>query len=225
MPNDPKRVKCLVCSSDFRTVDILVTSVPGHRKAPKHISALTARTTPTSSGPSLLPLPIPIASAVMLLADRYGDEYNDSTEDMPLAGTSQARTENPFVETISYGGEILDAAGGQVLFSAGQVPVPESLESNNLWTQMEDLEYCDHTVFADMSPMMADLFDKMDDCTVSDAVWAMAAMGKLDKPQSWTHIKICDSGIDDSDEEDADTTGLGDFNNDWAPHRSKSVCR
>ncbi|KAJ7936174.1 hypothetical protein B0H13DRAFT_1589779, partial [Mycena leptocephala] len=94
---------------------------------------------------------------------------------------------NPFDSTIAYGGEILDAHGNIIMFSAGEIPVDES--ANDIWRELDNLEYCDHTLFADMTPMMGDLFDKTDDCTVSDAVRAMA-----------------DMGLDDSnEEEDADT--------------------
>ncbi|KAJ7857220.1 hypothetical protein B0H13DRAFT_2237721 [Mycena leptocephala] len=51
---------------------------------------------------------------------------------------------------------------------------------------------------------MADMFDKTDDCTVSDAVRAMAAMGECNMVRSWTCLKIPDSGLDESDEEDDD---------------------
>ncbi|KAJ6528118.1 hypothetical protein B0H19DRAFT_1214630 [Mycena capillaripes] len=93
------------------------------------------------------------------------------------------------------------------MFSAGEVPAVDSSESIRIWREMENLEYYDHTIFADMKPMMADMFDKTDDCTLSDAVRAMAAMG-----------------LDESDEEDDDdSSSAGVFNEDWAPHGSKAV--
>ncbi|KAJ7856799.1 hypothetical protein B0H14DRAFT_2578630 [Mycena olivaceomarginata] len=71
---------------------------------------------------------------------------------------------NPFDSTIAYGVEILD--------SHGKIPVDESV--NDIWRDLDNSDYGDRTVFADMTPMMADVFDKTDDCTVSDAVRAMA---------------------------------------------------
>ncbi|KAJ7907858.1 hypothetical protein B0H13DRAFT_2331953 [Mycena leptocephala] len=127
-------------------------------------------------------------------------------EEMLLAGPSYTgNIDNPFDGTVSYGGEIFDGAGNEVMFSAGKVPEDSSEPNLNLWRAMENVEYCDHTIFADMTPMMADFFDKTDDCTVSEAVRAMAAMG-----------------LDDSDEEDSDEPSSAEFD-DWAPHGSKSI--
>jgi hypothetical protein len=160
----------------------------------------------------------------MTLTDLCGNDPLDSDEDMPLAsisGTGDGKS--LFSEAISYGGEILDAAGDQVMFSVGEAPVVDSSESNRVWRDMENLEYYDHTIFADMTPMMADLFDKTDDCTVSDAVRAMAAMGEY-MVCTWTSLKICNSGLDESDEEDGDDGSLaGESDSNWAPHGSKSV--
>ncbi|KAJ7862000.1 hypothetical protein B0H14DRAFT_3615232 [Mycena olivaceomarginata] len=207
----PRRLKCLVCSSNAGTVSLLPTSIANHRKSPKHASALRATAGPTPSGPTLLQPPVPkdpSRPAVMTLAAHYADDPLDSDEDMPLAGISGMEHGNSlFNEAISYGGEIFDAAGEQVMFSAGEIPAVDSSESNRIWREMENLGYYDHTIFADMTPMMADMFDKTDDCTVSDAVRAMAAMG-----------------IDESDEEnDDDSSPAGVFNEDWAPHGSKTV--
>jgi hypothetical protein len=158
----------------------------------------------------------------MALSERYGDDYDNLDEEMPFASTSSAgNIGNPFEGTISYGAELLDSAGNQVMFSAGEVPAVEKLD--DLWRQIENLDYCDHTIFADMTPMMADLFDKPEDCTVSDAVRAMEAMGKSSIPCRWMVLKSGIPGIDDSDEEDADDTGSGEFDEDWAPHGSKCV--
>jgi hypothetical protein len=77
---------------------------------------------------------------------------------------------------------------------------------------------------ADMTPMMADLFDKPDDCTVSEAVRAMEAMGMSNIPCRQMCLQNCASGFDDSDEEDSDETGSGEFDDSWAPHGSKTVC-
>jgi hypothetical protein len=109
------------------------------------------------------------------LAERFENHGDDLNDDFAM---SSAPVENPFNATIAYGGEILDSDGHQVLFSAGEVPVDDS--ANDVWRSLRNLEYHDHTTFADMTPMMADLFDKTDDCTVSEAVRAMEAMGKLD---------------------------------------------
>ncbi|KAJ7843916.1 hypothetical protein B0H14DRAFT_3688226, partial [Mycena olivaceomarginata] len=111
--------------------------------------------------------------------------------------------ENPFDGTISYRSQILDAKGDPIMFSAGVILVDDS--ANDIWKEINDLEYTGHTIFADMSPMMAELFDKTDDCTVSEAVQAMAAMG-----------------FEDSDDEaEAESATDTDFDNDWAPHGSK----
>ena len=96
---------------------------------------------------------------------------------MDEAPAIPATSLNPFDGSIAYNSEILDASGNKVMFSAGEIPVDES--EKNILREIEDLEYFDHTVLADMTPMMADLFDKSDDCTVSDAVRAMQAMGEL----------------------------------------------
>ncbi|KAJ6514072.1 hypothetical protein DFH09DRAFT_1196865, partial [Mycena vulgaris] len=84
--------------------------------------------------------------------------------------------DNPFEGAIAYDDGIFDADGDQVMFSVGEIPDDNS--STDVWTEMENLAYCDHTVFADMTPTMAELFDKTADCTVSEAVRAMAAMGE-----------------------------------------------
>ncbi|KAJ7135191.1 hypothetical protein C8R43DRAFT_846381, partial [Mycena crocata] len=126
----------------------------------------------------------------------------ESDDEMPLPRL--ADSENPFTGTVTYGSRILDTHGNAIMFSAGEVPVDES--GNDVWKAMESLEYCDHTVFADMTPMMAELFDKTDDCTVSDAVRAMAAMDDEEK-----------------EEEEANAAGKGEFDTDWAPHGSKSM--
>jgi hypothetical protein len=161
----------------------------------------------------------------MTLTDLCGNDSLDSDEDMPLAGTSGIGTgTGPFSEAISYGREIFDSTGDQVMFSVGEVPVEDSSESNRVWKDMENLEYYDHTVFADMTPMMADMFDKTDDCTVSDAVRTMAAMGEYNMVPTWISLKICDPGLDDSDEEEEDGGSLaGESDANWAPHGSKSV--
>ncbi|KAJ6477662.1 hypothetical protein C8R45DRAFT_783494, partial [Mycena sanguinolenta] len=136
----------------------------------------------------------------MALSERWsGCESNDFDD-----SNSQRENTNPFSETIAYGGEILDAEGSSIMFSAGEIPVDNS--ANDIWEDSENLDYYDHTVFADMTPMMADLFDKTDDCTVLDAVRAMAAMG-----------------IDDSDEEENVDTQPREFDSDWAPHGSKPM--
>jgi hypothetical protein len=123
----------------------------------------------------------------MTLAAHYVDDPLDSDEDMPLAGISGMEHGNSlFNEAISYGGENFDAAGEQVMFSAGEVPAVDSSDSNWIWREKENLGYYDHTIFADMTPMMADMFDKTDDCTVSDAVRAMAAMGEYNMACSRT---------------------------------------
>jgi hypothetical protein len=167
-----------------------------------------------------------LTAAVTTLAELYTNDPLDSDEEMPLAGTSgDGHSNNPFYEAILYGGEILDAAGNQVMFSAGEVPATDSSESNKIWREKENLEYYDHRIFADMTPMMADMFDKTDDCTVSDAVRAMAAMGECNIVRRWTYLKISDAGLDESDEEDGDDDGspAGEFDDNWAPHGSKSV--
>ncbi|KAJ7862286.1 hypothetical protein B0H14DRAFT_3134319, partial [Mycena olivaceomarginata] len=126
----------------------------------------------------------------MTLAAHYADDPLDSDEDMPLAGISGMEHGNSlFNEAISYGGGDFRCCWG------------------TSHREMENLGYYDHTIFADMTPMMADMFDKTDDCTVSDAVRAMAAMG-----------------LDESDEEnDDDSSPTGVFNEDWAPHGSKTM--
>lgn len=162
----------------------------------------------------------------MTLVDCYGNDPVDSDEEMPPASNSAVRnSDNPFDRTISHGGEILNATGNQITFSAGEIPAVDSSEATNIWREMENLEYCDHTIFADMTPMMSDMFDKSDDCTVSDAVRAMAAMGECNIPHRWMYLRIRDSGLDDSDKEsDGDDGSLaGEFDEDWAPHGSKSV--
>ncbi|KAJ7306314.1 hypothetical protein DFH08DRAFT_976041 [Mycena albidolilacea] len=108
----------------------------------------------------------------MSLSERWSGYDSENSDDEPPARFDG--TPNPFDNTIAYGGEILDAHGNTIMFSAGEVPVDES--ANNIWKELDNLEYCDHTLFADMTPMMGDLFDKTDDCTVSDAVRAMADM-------------------------------------------------
>jgi hypothetical protein len=111
----------------------------------------------------------------MRLSDRWSGYASDDSDDEP--GPRIDSIPNPFDSTIAYGAEIVDASGHPVMFSAGEVPVDKSVD--DIWNNLDDLDYCDHTVFADMIPMMADLFDKTDDCTVSDAVRAMAAMGRF----------------------------------------------
>ncbi|KAF7349037.1 hypothetical protein MVEN_01425300 [Mycena venus] len=140
----------------------------------------------------------------MTLSERWSGYASDDSDDEPSPRIDSIP--NPFDGTIVYGAEILDSGGHPVMFSAGESPVDES--ANDIWNDLDNLDYCDHTVFADMTPMMADLFDKTDDCTVSDAVRAMAAMG-----------------IEDSDEEeDADTAPRSsEFDSDWAPHGSKAM--
>lgn len=137
-----------------------------HQKA-KAILAETSGTSQTLAAPvNHTPFP-----AAMVLADRWsGYDSDDVDEDFP-----SPRLEDPFTGSISYGGEILDSNGDPVIFSAGKVPVDDT--ANAIWRDIEDLDYLDHTVLADMSRLMERLFDKTDDSTVSDAARAMAAMG------------------------------------------------
>jgi hypothetical protein len=82
------RLKCLVCSSDIRLVDLIPTSVSKHRNSPKHVAALRARTAPAPIGLTLLPAPIPdnlpLVPAVMTYIESYGDGSVDFDEEMPL---------------------------------------------------------------------------------------------------------------------------------------------
>jgi hypothetical protein len=61
------------------------------------------------------------------------------------------------------------------LFSAGKIPLDTS--SDAVWNDFSNLEYYNHTVFGEMTPMMEQLLDHTDDCMVADSVAAMAAMG------------------------------------------------
>ncbi|KAJ6583373.1 hypothetical protein DFH09DRAFT_1308895 [Mycena vulgaris] len=192
------RVKCLPCSTAIRTVDISVTSISAHRKTAKHIAAVK-ETNALIDAPPPSAAPVP---AAMTLAGRFNHDSEDSDEEM--LPPQPSHEENPFQGTMTYGSEIFDPAGNQVLFSAGEIPVDNS--TDNVWGEMRNLEYFDHTTFADMSPMMAELFDKTDDCTVSEAVRAMAEMG-----------------LDDLDEEDEADTATGEFDREWAPHGSKPM--
>jgi hypothetical protein len=112
------------------------------------------------------------------MAAQFSGYHSDSDDAMSEAGN--LNEENPFEDTMTYDGEIFDADGHQILFSAGETPVDNSL--NTVWKDLENLAYYDHTIFADMSPMMAQLFDQTEDCTVTDAVAAMAAMGAWSRP-------------------------------------------
>ncbi|KAJ7715042.1 hypothetical protein B0H16DRAFT_1477673 [Mycena metata] len=207
IPNKPTFVKCLPCSTDARSVEFLTSSITGHRNSNKHQTALT--TLPILAPPIAHPVvdvPDPIP-AVMTRAERYEDIRDNYDEEMPHPSTfgQQIEIQNPFEGTISYGGEILDAEGNPILFSAGEMPV-DKFDANGMWKAIDNLDYHDHTIFADMTPMMADLFDKGEDCTVSDAVRAMAAMG-----------------IDDSDEEEDEESSSAEFDHDFAPHGSKTM--
>ncbi|KAJ6597450.1 hypothetical protein B0H10DRAFT_2325734 [Mycena sp. CBHHK59/15] len=75
-----------------------------------------------------------------------------------------------------------------------------------IWREFEDLEYYDHTVFADKSAFLTDLAD---DLTITGVSAAMAAMGSDD--------------VDEEDEED-DSEPLGsNSDSNWAPHGSKPM--
>lgn len=179
--SDRRRLKCLVCSTALRPVEFLATSTAAHRRSDKHKSALASRivaAAPVIHAPNIPPIP-----AAMNLPECFDDFDNNFYEEAPSALARPL--ENLFSGTVAYGGDILDSDGHQVMFSAGEVPVDHSAEG--VWKAMQDLEYVDHTTFADMTPMMADLFDKTDDCMVSEAVRAMAAMGEL-HPSDGEHL-------------------------------------
>ncbi|KAJ7495118.1 hypothetical protein FB451DRAFT_1335854 [Mycena latifolia] len=116
---------------------------------------------------------------------------------------SEVAGENPFDGSMTYGNEIFDAEGNQIFFSAGEHPLDKS--SNDVWKDIEELELYEHTVFADVSPMMAQLFDQTEDGTLTEA---MAAMADSD---------------DEEEEVDESATDSGDFDNSWAPHGSKPM--
>lgn len=143
-----------------------------HRNSHRHLNGINARAAAvkaadsTSSGDILMEDPTP---AILNLADRFSGYHSDDSDGVPQA------SENPFEGTMTYDDEIFDEDGNEILFSAGAAPMDSS--STDVWKDIEDLEYYDHTVFADMSPMMEQLFDKTNDCTLTDAAAAMAAMG------------------------------------------------
>ncbi|KAJ7929427.1 hypothetical protein B0H13DRAFT_2310574 [Mycena leptocephala] len=81
--------------------------------------------------------------------------------------------ESPFDETMTYGDKIFNKDGNEILFSAGEIPY-------------------NHTVFPDMTPLMSRLFDQTDDCTVTEAVAAMAAMG-IEDPDDDDEEDLCNA--------------------------------
>ncbi|KAJ7827689.1 hypothetical protein B0H14DRAFT_3144540 [Mycena olivaceomarginata] len=177
-----------------------------HRKSPKHASALRATAGPTPSGPTLLQPPVPkdpLRPAVMTLAAHYADDPLDSDEDMPLAGISGMEH-----------GRFSMLLGNKSCFLRARFLrwIALSSESNRIWREMENLGYYDHTIFTDMTPMMADIFDKTDDCTVSDAVRAMAAMGEYNMVLMSLMKKTMMTAL-----------RWGVFNEDWVPHSSKTM--
>jgi hypothetical protein len=170
------RVKCLVCSTDLQAVEMLSVSVLNHRtRSDQHKNALKARaeTTATAQESATIAIHIP---AVLTLASQFDKTEAEDLDEDPMPWAAQY---NPFEETTSYDDEIFDQDGNQILFGAGKVPMDTSLD--DMWRDLANLEYYDHTVFSDMSPMMAQLFDHPDDCTVTDSVAAMAVMGGLGK--------------------------------------------
>ncbi|KAJ7649282.1 hypothetical protein B0H17DRAFT_1270814 [Mycena rosella] len=171
---------------------LLSKSVATHRTSLRHqrglkdrdVAAATRAEASTSTEiPTLNPPP-----AVLSMAAQFSGCNSDS--DDAMSETGNLNEENPFEGTMTYGDEIFDAEGTQILFSAGETPVDNSLET--VRKDLEDLAYYDHTIFADMSPMMAQLFDQTEDCTVTDAVAAMAAMecGTPDVPSFYALRKM-----------------------------------
>ncbi|KAJ7145439.1 hypothetical protein C8R43DRAFT_953491 [Mycena crocata] len=125
-----------------------------------------------------------VTPAVLSLVEQFlGFPSDDSDEE-----NGYTEGENPFDE-------------------AGSIAVNNSLDS--VWKDIKNLDYYDHTVFADMSPLMVQLLDQTDDSTVKDAVAAMDAIG-----------------IEDSDDEEEGlnvSATASDFDSQWVPHRSKTT--
>jgi hypothetical protein len=152
---------------------MLSSSVSKHRtSSDRHKQALKARAEAIATSTQESAEIVTHTSAVLNLADLFlGGPSDDSDEEsMPWAAN-----QNPFEETMTYGDEIFDAEGQQILFSAGKIPLDTS--SDAVWNDFSNLEYYNHTVFGEMTPMMEQLLDHTDDCMVADSVAAMAAMG------------------------------------------------
>lgn len=105
----------------------------------------------------------------MRLPDRYQDLDSDE-EDSEMAIELPTIAENPFDGVTCYGDGLLDAGGNEILLSAGEIPLDRFADI--IWKAFEDLEYYDHTVFADKTAL-----DSAEDSTVTGITATMAGMG------------------------------------------------
>ncbi|KAJ7165291.1 hypothetical protein C8R46DRAFT_1163680 [Mycena filopes] len=204
------RVKCLLCSqSGARIVEISHSSIAQHHATNRHKAATKERELRDGLAADMATATAALRpSAEMLLAQQY--QFSDSEDEDPDVEMPQPPLDNnPFEGVRSYDDMFLDSNGDEIFFSAGEVPVDDAAQK--IWTAMDDLDYYQHSVFRERTKFMSDLFDGMEDSTITGATAAMNSLG------------LGEDDEEEDDESEAAKPGI-DYDGNWAPHGSKTEC-